>query len=335
MPSDPSAPGLTLHPDRLRALYTAVLRALGGSQEEAAIFAEHFLLADLRGMEWQGLKSLDRHIVSPVRDGVVKLGQPVDVLREGPSSAVLHAHGGLGHVVGRRAVDLAIEMAREQGTGAVAIHECGDTGLLAGFTLRAAEAGCIGIMFNNTNPYVAPWGGEDRLLGIDPFSAAIPAGSAYPVVLDMSIARPRPAFDEDAVWEQPFAQPPVLFFETVREYALTVMIELICGGLAGMPIGLDKGRRGECGAFVLALHVPHFADPAEFRARVDRYVAQVKAAPRAEGTEEILLPGERGFREHERRSREGVPVRESVWSNVARVCAGIGVDAPALAGVSG
>jgi L-2-hydroxycarboxylate dehydrogenase (NAD+) len=318
---------LILSADQLKGLYRACIEALGGTGEEARIFAEQFVIADLRGMEWQGLKSLDRHVVSPIRDGVIHLGRPVDVVRESASSVVLNAHGGLGHLVGRQAIDAAVAMAREGGSGVAVIQECGDTGLLAGYTTRALDHDCIGIMFNNTNPYVAPWGGTEPVVGIDPFSCAIPAGAAYPVVLDMSIARPRPAFDEDAIWEQPFSQPPTLFFETLREYALTVMIELICGGLAGMPIGLDKEKRGECGAYAMALHIPHFADPGEFRERVDRYVLHVKGSPRAEDTDEILLPGERGFREEERRRRDGVPVREEVWANISRVAEGIGVDA--------
>jgi ureidoglycolate dehydrogenase (NAD+) len=324
---------LRLRAPQLTGLYRAFITALGGSEDEAGAFAEQFVIADLRGMDWQGLKSLERHVVGPIRDGVIRLGRPVDLVREGPSSVVLDAHGGLGHVACRRAMAAAIEMAERTGTGSAAIHECGDTGLLGGYTTAAAERDCVGIMFNNTNAYVAPWGGAERVMGIVPFSAAIPAGEAYPVLIDMSLAKARPAFDEDAIWEPPFPTPPMLTFDTLREYALTVMVELLAGGLADMPIGLDKERRGECGVFSIAVHIPHFTDPAAFRARVDRYISHLKSAKRAQGVEEILLPGERGFRERDRRLRDGIPVSDEVWTNVVRLAEEVGVDWRTAAGI--
>jgi LDH2 family malate/lactate/ureidoglycolate dehydrogenase len=92
---------------------------------------------------------------------------------------------------------------------------------------------------------------------------------------------------------------------------------------------------------MLALHIPHFASLAEFRERVDRYISLTKNSTGPDGSGEILLPGERGFREHQRRAAEGIPVRSTVWEATHALAREVGLDlAPVLeaaeaAGASG
>jgi LDH2 family malate/lactate/ureidoglycolate dehydrogenase len=224
-------------------------------------------------------------------------------------------------------MDRAIAKAKATGSGLAIVRRAGDSGALVSFTLRALKHDCIGVMFNNTNPYFAPWGGAERILGLPPVSIAVPAGEVFPVVLDTALTDVQQYFDRPELWAKPYDKPPLLTFATRREYALTVMIELLSGGLALMPLGRDKTRRGEVAVFVLAIHIPHFANSADFRTGVDRYVRQMKNVERAAGVEEIMLPGERGFREAERRRRDGIPVTEEVWSDTIEVCEEIGVNA--------
>ena len=317
---------MKLDAEELRSLYRAFITTLGGSREEADCFAHMFVIADLRGMDWQGLKSLHKHVIFPVREGIIRLGGATELIREGPSSAVLDAHGGLGQVVCKAAMQLAIEKAEAGGTACIAIRNCGDTGLLAGYTMMAVEHGCIGVMFNNTNPYVVPWGGNEPILGIDPFSVAIPAGEERPVLLDMSITKAQPYHDTPVGWVPPFPSPPLQLFETVREYALSAVVELACGALSGMPIGRDKIKRGESGAVCAAIHIPHFTDIQEFRQRVDSYIRQVKSTRPSDESTEVLMPGERGFREQDHRLQDGIPVSQEVWDAVIDIATELGVD---------
>lgn len=312
--------------NQLKELYRAFIKSLGGSSEEADAFAEAFVIADLRGMEWQGIKSIRKHIVFPIQQGIIQLGKSVEVVKEGPASVVLEANNELGQFVCRRAMQLAIEKAKTSGSCVVIIRNAGDTGLLGAYTLMAVEHDCIGVMFNNTNPYVAPWGGSERTLGIDPISVGIPAGEETPILMDMSITKAQDIFDTDTMWAPPFPIPNLMLFETVREYVLSTVVELMCGALTGTPIGRDKVKRGQCGVFCMALHIPHFIDMQEFRQRVDRYIQQLKSTKLADGFRSILIPGERGFREHKRRLRDGIPVPEQVWSKVTELAEEIGVN---------
>jgi L-2-hydroxycarboxylate dehydrogenase (NAD+) len=312
--------------NQLKAFYRALILALGGTEDEAQVFAEMYVLADLRGMDWQGVKSVHRYVVHPLEEGISKLGQRIDIESEGPSSVVLQANNEIGQVACTQAMEMATARAVETGCCSVVVRNSGDTGLLAGYTLMALEKDCIGIIFNDTYAFVAPWGGAERMHGIDPFSVAIPAGKEYPVVVDMALTRTQPAFDTSAIQSPPFPLPPLMFFESLREYAFTIIVELMSGGLAGMTLGREKPRRWEAGVFAMALHVPHFIDTQQFRETVDHYIRQVRATRAAEGTSSVLLPGERGFRTHEERLASGIPVPDDVWEHISGMAEALGVD---------
>lgn len=79
------------------------------------------------------------------------------------------------------------------------------------------------------------------------------------------------------------------------------------------------GGRHTQNGLVLAIDVARFADPAMFRTEVERLIAAVKALPREPGVGEILVPGERGDRTFERRSRDGIPISRATCDELARV----------------
>jgi ureidoglycolate dehydrogenase (NAD+) len=54
----------------------------------------------------------------------------------------------------------------------------------------------------------------------------------------------------------------------------------------------------------------------------------IKAQPRAEGFDEILMPGERGARELVKRGRDGIPIPVNTWKQIGDVAARFGVTPP-------
>ena len=54
------------------------------------------------------------------------------------------------------------------------------------YTLLAARENMIGVAGTNALPTMAPWGGLDRIVGINPLSVAIPAQDGDPLVLDFA-----------------------------------------------------------------------------------------------------------------------------------------------------
>jgi ureidoglycolate dehydrogenase (NAD+) len=54
----------------------------------------------------------------------------------------------------------------------------------------------------------------------------------------------------------------------------------------------------------------------------------LKAQPRQEGFEEILMPGERGARELDKRRKAGIPIPAATWKELLKVAERFGVQAP-------
>ena len=105
-----------------------------------------------------------------------------------PCCAVLDADNGLGLVASQRATDMAINMARQMGLGAVAVRNSSHFGAAGYYADRAAAQGLIGLAFTNAMPAIAPTGGTEGLLGTNPIGAAFPVPNADPVIADMATA---------------------------------------------------------------------------------------------------------------------------------------------------
>ena len=62
-----------------------------------------------------------------------------------------------------------------------------------------------------------------------------------------------------------------------------------------------------------------------FQRETQRLIRVLKTLPRAAGVDEILMPGERGRRTLERRTREGIPLPPVVVAELSKVAAALGV----------
>jgi ureidoglycolate dehydrogenase (NAD+) len=89
--------------------------------------------------------------------------------------------------------------------------------------------------------------------------------------------------------------------------------------------GTTVGRRHRQNGLALAIDVARFGDPVAFRGEVDRLVTALKALPRERNDVEILMPGERGRRAQERRTRDGIPIPASLVDELRAVADRLGV----------
>ena len=152
------------------------LGALGASEEEAAIVSDGVLTA----AQWwhpgqgQGLEKFFRY-QRRVHGGGIIPAVEMTWLREGPSFALLDAAKGFGYVAAQRAMNRAIEKARETGIAIVGVRHSNHFGIAGYHALQAAKAGLIGWAFTNAAPEMAPWGSALPVLGTNPWGFAHPA----------------------------------------------------------------------------------------------------------------------------------------------------------------
>jgi LDH2 family malate/lactate/ureidoglycolate dehydrogenase len=171
----------------LYEIYAAIMRRLGGSEEEADIVGRCFVNADLRGKDTQGIAWFPS-FYRLVRSGAIRFGTPIQIVEESPAFAVIDGGYGPGQVVGTKAVEIAIEKARRFGVSSAWVRKTGDFGMAANYSMIALQHDCVGIVMSNGTPWVAPWGGREPLFSTSPMSIAIPAGSEKPIVIDMGLS---------------------------------------------------------------------------------------------------------------------------------------------------
>ena len=178
---------IRVDPDGLRTFAADVLSKLGVPPEDAAMAADVLVYADLRGVETHGMSNnnLGRIYVRDIQSGKIKPKVSPTVVRETPVTALLDGNFGLGLSVGVRAMNMAIEKARNSFIGMVAVKNSHHFGAAQYFSMMAVPHGMIGISSTNSNPIVLPTGGRDPVYGTNPISVGAPSGSEPDFCLDV------------------------------------------------------------------------------------------------------------------------------------------------------
>ncbi len=357
---------ITLSKEQLTELLEQLANAFPMSEDERAAWIEHCVLAEMRGNIMQGLEHLGYHWFQRFTDGTTSWGAEMEIVRETPAMAVLDAKGAMGAWVAKRSMQLACEGAKKSGVYTVAVRNSPDWMMIGYSTRQALEYDCVGWVYANSKPEVAPWGGKQAVYGHCLISAAIPAARHYPLLMDMAGSNTGGLEAQDLLMRG--EMPSNLFLDTegkptsdptlwgtdninygikggaqrmsgYRDLALTSVIDAFAGALTGMKCALDlgvpepiiDGERPARGQIVMAFDIAQFTSVDQFKAKVDRAIDQAKSVPTVEGfTGDILMPGERGYREEDRRSAEGIPIHPKVWRDVVALAAEYGVDAEAI-----
>ena len=110
-----------------------------------------------------------------------------------------------------------------------------------------------------------------------------------------------------------------------KGYGLSLAVEILGGILSGTgPAGPGPGLFAN-GTLMICLDVERFVPLPEFHKQVAGLFDFVKSAPLAQGSKEILIPGEPEARLEAERRRDGVPVEDETWNQIERVAAELGV----------
>ncbi|HSP25775.1 MAG TPA: Ldh family oxidoreductase, partial [Saliniramus sp.] len=277
--------------------------------------------------------------------------------RVAPAAAHLDGQNGLGFVVATRAVEVAIEIAQENGVGLVGVSRSTHFGMAACYLLQAIEAGYAALVFTNASRAMPPWGGRAELLGTSPFGAAFPNPGGVPFVLDMapSVAargkirkaqregksipegyaldeHGRPTTDPEAA-----LRGVVLPIGGPKGAGLSMLMDILAGVLTGAAFAgrvgnqyKDFDRPQDVGHTIIVFRPDMFMPRETVVERMRELVSTVKAAPRAEGFEEILMPGEPEARNEARCLEEGITYRLADLAPLLEIARARGLVVPQL-----
>jgi ureidoglycolate dehydrogenase (NAD+) len=343
--------GATLPAGELERWTRALLEAAGLEPEPAATVAQTLVWTSLRGTDSHGVARVPVY-VDRLRGGTINTRPRPSVLRRDGAIAIVDGDRGPGQVASVFATDLSVELAREHGAGVACVRRSSHNGAQAFYAMRAAEQGMVAIALTNTEPLVIPYGGAEPALGTNPICLAAPsAGGVFNLDLATSQVavnrifnardegRPIPAdwgVDADG---RPTTDPAAVVSAVplggYKGYALALMVEVLCGVLAGAGVrhgvgGLYTGAdiEQDVGHFHLAIDPERTVGRERFAAVLDGLLGELRAIPPAPGFDEVLVPGDPEDRARAVRESSGVPIGPALWRTLRELSAELGVPSP-------
>jgi LDH2 family malate/lactate/ureidoglycolate dehydrogenase len=335
----------------LRALVAGIFTARGASGDAAAAVADALVWANLRGVDSHGVSRVPRYLELFDKGESVPDAVPT-VTRPRAAIAIVDAHAAPGPVAMNRAADEAVAGARECGIGWASVRGTVHTGAIGYYASRIADAGMAAVGVVAGVPNMAYAGARGAAVATSPLAVAVPAGRHELVLLDMAttvmalgrIAQLKAAgkelppgvaltADGDPTTDPALAKVPVPV-GGAKGAGMSLVFEMLASGLAANPIvpsyhsGTKEGRRHRQNGFLLAIDVAAFLPLDEFTATIDDTVDAIKSLPPAEGTSEILVPGERGRRTEAERGAAGIPLGPKVWRELTEVATALDVTVP-------
>ena len=178
-------PASVVRADALSDFCVQVFQELDVSEEDARITADVLVQANLRGIDSHGVARLARY-VNGLKDGVMLARPEEKVIPETPTTITLDAGAGLGQPVSYRAMRLAIDKAREFGSGFATVRNSNHYGIAGYYAMMALAEDMIGISTTNAAVLVVPTFSRNAMYGTNPIALAVPAGKEQPFVMDMA-----------------------------------------------------------------------------------------------------------------------------------------------------
>ncbi len=341
----------------LKNFLQAVFTEKGYDSEQALVAANVLLQADLSGIDSHGVARLSGYL-RQIKEGKIKIDAQSSIERSTPSTANLDGDQGLGLLSAQEGMKLAIDKAKNAGSGWVAIKNSSHFGIAAAHAMLALEEDMIGFAMTNASPLVTPAGGVEAKLGTNPICYAIPAGKEHPVIVDMATttvangkleiasrkgeqvpegwaqdAKGHHSRNPNALKDGGTLLPlgSDLSRSSYKGYALGSAVDIFSGVLSGANFGpwvppfvtfLDQKQEkvGEgIGHFLGAWRVDGFRPVEEFKDHMNTWIQNMKQTKTNDEADEVLIPGEPEFREKQKREYEGIPVVDEVYQQLLEI----------------
>ncbi len=337
--------------DLMERFMADVFKAVGVPEEDAKACAEVLITADKRGIDSHGISRLKPIYYDRIRNGMQKPVTKFEIVKESPTTAVVDCHTGMGMVVSKKSMQLAIEKAKGYGMGMVAVRNSTHYGIAGYYAMMAADLGMIGISGTSARPAVAPTFGAENMLGTNPLSFGMPTDEDFPFVLDCAtpiIQRGTVEIAARASKRVPkglvvgsdgnsMTNPDEILEEMLKGnasllplggigegtgghkgYGYCTVVEILSAALSGAAF-LKNITGVNVGHFFIAIDVSAFTVLEDFKKRAGDILRDLRAAKKMPNQERIYTAGEKEYLAWLERKDKGVPVNKSIQKEMLQI----------------
>ncbi len=343
--------------DFMEQFMVDVFTGSGVPLEGAKVCADVLITSDKRGIDSHGVNRLKPMYYDRIKKGMQNAVTKFEVEREGPTTAVVNGNTGMGHLIAKKSMQLAIDKAKKYGTAMVVSKNSTHFGIAGYYVMMAVEEGLIGICGTNARPSVSPTYGYEPMMGTNPLTIGMPSDEDFPFILDpaTSIIQ-RGKVEVAARTNTPIAEGLVIgangaFLTDPNE----ILVKLKEGEASFMPVG-GKAETGgykgygycsvveilsaalqsgaflkaitgvNLGHFFMAFDISAFTDLDDFKKTTGDILRSLRASKKIEGAERIYTAGEKEHLAWLYRKDKGVPLNSSLQKEMLQMRDELGLD---------
>jgi L-2-hydroxycarboxylate dehydrogenase (NAD+) len=340
-----------------------IFLSIGSNEADANLATQVLLRADLRGIDSHGIARLS---------GYVRLWQAkrvnatpnVQIVHETASTATVDGDSGLGLVVAPKAMQIAIDKAKNCGSGWVSVRNSNHFGIAGYHAMMALENDMIGFAMTNASALVAPTFGKEKMLGTNPIAMAVPTKNQPPFVADF--ATTTAANGKLEILQRKNLQTPdgwvqdehggnsndahilktkgaLLPLGSDRDhgshkgYALGSIVDILSGVLSAANYGpwvppfpayvpMPENQPGKgIGHFLGAMRIDAFQPADEFKTHMDRWIERFRQTEAIDPQQPVLVPGDPEREMEKERMEKGIPLLDVVVADLEKLAKDFGL----------
>ena len=337
-------------PAELRSVVASIFQACAMDGADAALLAKALVGADQRGIHSHGTLRVGEYVEKLTTGGVDPRGRPSLASDKG-AALVVDAGNAMGQIAADFAMRAAIERARTTHIAVAAVRNSNHCGAMDHWAAMPLAHDMIGVAMTNALPTMAPWGGVEKIVGINPLAVAFPSANEPPILLDIAFGATAHgkirvyhqkghdipegwAFDENGEPTTDAAAALKGLIQPIgghKGVGLGIVIGMLSTLLSGASYGTELGnmvdgpRPGHDGHLFIAINVAGFQPVDLFKQRVDAISRQIQESRRRDGVKQLYPPGMLEAEFCERYEAEGIPLNEETITGICAAGQKVGV----------
>ena len=311
------------------------------SQEKAILLANVFTESTLDGVSSHGINRVPLFI-EYVEKGIINIDAEAEKVASFGNIERWDGNLGSGIVNATRCTNRAIELAKQNGMGMVALRNTNHWMRGGTYGKQAANANCISILFTNTKPNMPPWGGKDSRIGNNPFVVSIPRKKGH-VILDMAISQfsfgkindyklkgeklpynggwddnNELSNDPEKILLKERGLPIGYWKGSAISMVLDMLATLLSGGNSTAEIS-SKEIETAISQVYICIYPEVFKDNGLQEKLIDEIIDFTQDVETINPGEKIYYPGEQSKQKRAKNLKESILVNESIWKNIVKL----------------